>query len=415
MRKRMIKWMAVCAVLALGAAACASGDDDDASDGGSDGGSGCEVVFGANTQLSGDLQVFGLPSQVAIEAAERDINADGGVQVGDEQCDFRAVVVDNRSDPTVVASATQEVLDADPVAAQGPDINAPVAYEPWNEAGVITFTPAFDLQSQLQAGPDDSPLLFTPLPFFSELYRNQMAQVLAEAPDIARVAIIAPNSDVGQGAGASWEDAATANGVEVVSAEYFPVGTTDFASIVTTAGAQDPDVIIALQSPEEALAIMQEIATQEAAPYVMNDAISADFVRGQEQFADLTVIIPSFGPTFSPTVVIPDYDPEAIFGDETDPLTPAATVVIYYSARILADAVSEVGSTDDPSAIAEAMIGRSYDGPFGTCMMTDRHSLECETNLIIAHGDDVEVFRFAKPEDTTPSAAYLCDPDCAEV
>jgi ABC-type branched-subunit amino acid transport system substrate-binding protein len=360
------------------------------------------------------LQVFGLPSEVAIEAAERDVNADGGVEVDGEQCDFRAVVVDNRSDPTVVASATQEVLDADPVAAQGPDINAPVAFEPWNEAGVITFTPAFDLQSELQASPDDHPLLFTPLPFFLELYRNQMAQVLAEVPDIARVAIIAPNSDVGQGAGASWEDAASANGVEVVSAEYFPVGTTDFASIVTTAAAQNPDVIIALQSPDEALAIMQEIATQQAAPYVMNDAISADFVRGEEQFSELTVIIPSFGPTFSPTVVIPDYDPAAIFGDETDPLTPAATVVIYYSARILADAVSEVGSTDDTTAIAEAMVGRSYDGPFGTCTMTDRHSLECETNLIIAHGDDVEVFRFAKPEDTTPSAAYLCDPDCKE-
>src|SRR5262245_27575935 len=216
-----------CAASVIGLAACGGGGDDD------DSGSGGTVTYGANTELSGPLQIYGLPAVQGLEAAAEDINADGGIEAGDESFDAAVTAEDNRSDPSQIVSAARAVVDAGAIAALGPDLGAVPSYEVFNQNDVITLTPAFDLQAQLMEDPEGNPLLFSPTVFLAELYATNMQQVVAQYPDIESVAILSPNDEQGQGTAFAYEAAAKAEGLEVVGVETYPPNQTDFSSVLT--------------------------------------------------------------------------------------------------------------------------------------------------------------------------------------
>ena len=121
-----------------------------------------------------------------MELAADDINAAGGIEVGDTSSDLAIVKKDNRSDPSAIVSSARDVVDAGAIAALGPDLGGKPSYEVFKENDVITLTPAFDLQLQLLQDPAGNPLLFSPTVFLAELYEINMRQVIAAAPDIRR-------------------------------------------------------------------------------------------------------------------------------------------------------------------------------------------------------------------------------------
>lgn len=387
--------------LALGLVACGGGDTGESSDGGT-------VTFGANTQLSGALQVYGQPVKQGWEAAVEDINADGGIKAGDETFDAQSLVEDNRTDPSAVASATRAVVDGGAIAAISPDISARGAYEIWKQNDVITLTPAFDLQLELIEDPDAHPLLFSVTPFLAELFVTSLKQVTAEIPEIKRVAILAPSHEEGQGSAAAYADAAKQVGLTVVGNESYAANATDFTSVLTSFKRERPDLLIALQSAEEATAILQQAVQLDVAPYGLNDVMTPDQVLDAKGLDGMTVAIPNFSATFSPAATIPDYDPEVIFGNDAPAGNPGAAIDVYYATFLLKQAMEEAGTVTDAKAIAEALPGQSYDGPFGTCTMSERKELDCETILDVVEGDTVTVYRFPNPDSVEATETYTC-------
>src|SRR5690242_1852110 len=95
-RSRLTALIAMTSSVMLALAACGSGNGG--SDNGGNGGNGgqtnssgdCEVVFATNTELSGDYAIYGQPAADGLSAAAEDINAEGGVKVGDKSCKFVA-------------------------------------------------------------------------------------------------------------------------------------------------------------------------------------------------------------------------------------------------------------------------------------------------------------------------------------
>jgi branched-chain amino acid transport system substrate-binding protein len=390
------------AAMALGVAACGGGGDDD------DSGSGGTVTYGANTELSGPLQIYGLPAVQGLEAAAEDINADGGIEAGDESFDAAVTAEDNRSDPSQIVSAARGVVDAGAIAALGPDLGAIPSYEVFNQNDVMTFTPAFDLQAQLMEDPEGNPLLFSPTVFLAELYATNMKQVTAQYPDIKSVAILSPNDEQGQGTAFAYEAAAKAEGLEVLGLETYPPGQTDFSSVLTEFKQAQPDMLIAEQTGEQAQAILQQAVQLDVAPYALNDVATPDQIQEVPGIEKMTVFVSNFSPTFSPNATIPDYEPEVIFGDAPPEGNPGAAIQMYYSYFLLKQAMEEAGTTTDAAAIAEALPGQSYDGPFGTCTMTDRKENECETIIDVVEGDEITVLRFPDPNTVEPSETYRC-------
>jgi branched-chain amino acid transport system substrate-binding protein len=393
---------AACAASVIGIAACGGGDDGSSSSDGT-------VIIGANTQLSGPLQIYGLPAVQGLEAAAEDINSEGGVEAGDESFEIEVVAEDNGSDPSQIVSAARAVVDAGAVGALGPDLGAVPSYEVFRQNDVITFTPAFDLQLQLIEDPGGNPLLFSPTVFLAELFETNMKQLKAEVPEIKSVAILAPNDEQGQGSAAAYQQAAEAEGLRVVGNESFQPNATDFTSALTGFKQSNPDLLIALQSAEQATAILQQAAQLDVAPYGLNDVLTPDQVLNAQGVKEkMTVIIPNFSPTFSPSATIPDYDPEVILGDEEPAGSPGAVVDMYYAVFLLKQAMEEAGTVSDAQAIAEALPGQSYDGPFGTCTMSERRELDCETILDVVEGDTITVHRFPSPDTVQPSDTYVC-------
>jgi branched-chain amino acid transport system substrate-binding protein len=389
-----------CAASVLALAAC-GGDDDD---GGGDG----TVTFGANTELSGPLQIYGLPAEQGARLGAEDINADGGVSAGDQDYDVEVVTEDNRSDPSQIVSAARAVVDAGAIAALGPDLGALPSYQVFQQNDVITFTPAFDLQQELIDDPEANPLLFSPTVFLQELYTTNMKQVKSQFPEIKSVAILSPNDEQGQGTAQAYQFAAEAEGLRVLGNESYPVGATDFTSVLTEFEGMNPDLLIAEQTAEQATAILQQAAQLDVAPLALNDVMTPDQALKVPGVEKMTVILPSFAPTFSPLATIPDYNPEEIFDGDQPAGNPGAAVDMYYSVRLLAQAMEEAGTVTDSAAIAEALPGQSYDGPFGTCRMSDRRELECETLLQVVQNGEVTVYRFPNPDSVQPSNTYIC-------
>jgi ABC-type branched-subunit amino acid transport system substrate-binding protein len=321
---------------------------------------------------------------------------------------MKVVTEDNRSDPSQIVSAARGVVDAGAVAALGPDLGAVPSYQVFKQNDVITFTPAFDLQQELIDNPDANPLLFSPTYFLAELYTTNMKQLKALYPDIKSVAIMAPNDEQGQGTAAAYDAAAKAEGLEVVGNETYSLDTTDFNSILTSFKQKSPDLLIAEQTAEQATAILQQAAQLDVAPYALNDVMTPDEALKVPEAEKMTIVLPQFAPTFSPAATIPDYNPEEIFGKEQPAGNPGAAVDMYYAVRLLGQAMSDAGTVDDANAIADELPGQSYDGPFGTCTMTDRRELACETNVYVVANGDITAYRFPDADSVEPSDTYLC-------
>jgi branched-chain amino acid transport system substrate-binding protein len=395
-----------CVASVLTVAACGGGSDNGSS-------SGDTVVFGANTELSGSLQIYGKPAAQGMEAAAADINDGGGIKAGDKTYDMKVSVQDNRSDPSQIVSSARAVVDDGAIAALGPDLGAKPSYQVFKQNNVITFTPAFDLQLTLMQDPTGNPLLFSPTAFLAQLYTTNMKQLKSLYPQIKSVAILSPNDEQGQGTAAAYEAAAKAEGLDVVGVETYPVGNTDFTSVLTSFKQKHPDLLVAEQTSEQATAILQQAAQLGVAPYALNDVMTPDQALKVPGISKMTVVLPSFGPTFSPAATIPDYDPQAIFGDQQPAGAPGAAVQMYYTTYFLKQAIEQAGTATDASAIAKALPGQSYDGPFGTCTMSQQREVNCETLVQVVGNGNVKVYRFPSPDAVKPTATYLCqDGNC---
>lgn len=400
-RGRPVLLVAGC-LLALAIGACGGGEAGESSSGKK------EVLYGLADEQSGSLQVYGIPARVGVEAAADSINADGGISVGGEEYRAGVTIADNRSDPSAVASSTQKVIGAGAIAALGPAIAAPVSYNLMKNANLITFTADFGLETELEKNAAANPLLFSVTPFFGRLYSRNMKQVAARFPEIKTVAILSPANDEGKGAAEAYAYGATEAGMKVVAEKLYPEETTDFSSTLTSIKGDQPDLLIALQSTEQALTIMQQANQLSVTHYMLNDTVTPDQVLETSGLESAEVIIPNFSPTFSPEATIPAYDPEELFGDHAVPNTPGAAIDMWYSYRLLAQAIEEAGTSSDAKAIAEKLPGQSYDGPFGRCSMTEEHEMQCETLLETVSEGTVEVERYPRSDAVEPSEIYIC-------
>ena len=72
----------------------------------------CKVVFGMNTEISGAYQVYTGPAIQGLQTAADAINKSGGIKVGSKSCKFATAPFDNKSDPSQVFTASQQVTNA---------------------------------------------------------------------------------------------------------------------------------------------------------------------------------------------------------------------------------------------------------------------------------------------------------------
>lgn len=197
------------------------------------------VNIGAIFALTGEAAAWGLPGLTGMTILIDDINAAGGLQVGDERYLVNLIAYDDEHiSSKALMGATKLVLEDDIKLAVS--ICAPPA-----EAMAPFLTEHKVIHSPLEAVlvHPDYPYVMTG---FDYSFRTDLARNVycAQAhPEVERAAIISQKDAVGERmnawCAAGWESM----GVDVVYRELFAYETTDFAPIMSAMLATDPDVV----------------------------------------------------------------------------------------------------------------------------------------------------------------------------
>ncbi len=401
-RYRAFYVIAAAACLAMAATACGKGNSTAAGSSGK-----CTVVFGANTEVSGDMQTYGAPAAQGLEAAAKNINAAGGVKVGNKHCKFVAEIADNRSDPSDVYTATQQVVDAHAIAALGPDLNDDVAYAAYKKAGVIDFAVETDLAADLANHPKQYPLLVSMIPdSFSYQYSDMLRTIQAE-PSIKTVALIYPDDELGQSSDQLFVQILKRfPQLKLVANVSFPDGTSDYSTFLTKIRQAHPDLLLSGATSEDDPVIIQQAAGLGVAKYYESQVMTAQSVLALHGLGNTPVLLTTFAPTYSTAETLPGQHPSVIFGHGPVPLVPGAAIVLYYAAYIVKQAVTAAGSLN-PQAVFKHLVGQSYTGPFGTCAMV-KGFMDCSIPFITVVGKTVKVENYLTPDQAKPSATYIC-------
>jgi branched-chain amino acid transport system substrate-binding protein len=402
-------WLAVGGLLAL--AGCGASSSTSSTSGaaavGSAGASNCSVVFGTNTEVTGPFQAYGGPAVLGLNAAVKAINTAGGVKVGSKTCKFAAENADNKSQPSQVFTASQQVIDSKAVASLGPDFDDQVAYKAFNKAGIIDFVTGGQVADTLAADPTKTPLAVAMIPFQVLEHAAYLRQAVAYDPTIKRVAVLYPNDGGGQVIDQQVTEGAKQAGVDIVANVAFPDSTSNYSAFLTQIKAAHPDLLFAENTSQQSQAIIQQAVPLNVAKYYMSETATSDTMQATPGLANSTIFLPTFAPTYSKSEQLPGQQPQVIFGKANPPLVPGAAIVLYYAAWLVKQAVEKAGSTD-PQAVFAALKGQSYNGPFGTCTMTDKLFMQCETEFLIVKGKNVTVQTFATPYDAKPKETFSC-------
>jgi branched-chain amino acid transport system substrate-binding protein len=394
MTKRPIRLLAFLAALGLLAAACGSSDtsseaeagdsdeatgtsstsDDSATDSGSTGGS---IKLGASLPLTGSLGAFGPLIQAGYEKAVAEVNADGGLVVGDTTYEVELVVRDNMSDGNEAAAQARDLVVGEEVVGLLGAVTPPLTI-PISVVAEQNQTPLISSLTPIRAwlGGNEEGWNYSFDLFFDEL---QMTDLQYQAADLVdtnkKVALFTDLEEDGIVMGGLWADKAEPFGYEIVAHLEFPVGTTNFSTQVAEAADAGAEIVIAQIIPPDAIALLKEMKTQGYQPQVM-------FIEKGGNFGAFTAATEGIGEGvmaaswFAAGQGTPR---EQEFIDEFTPLAGGANsdlgavVMAYTASKVMLDAISDAGSleADDIVAAIEAI---DADYPAGPINFAEDHS-----------------------------------------
>ena len=71
--------------------------------------------IGVSDALTGGGAVYGLPQANAVNLAAKEINAAGGIKVGDDTYMLNVIAYDDKANPTEASNAVRKLIDRDGV------------------------------------------------------------------------------------------------------------------------------------------------------------------------------------------------------------------------------------------------------------------------------------------------------------
>ena len=223
-------WMALTAAFAL--AACKSGGADQ----------GPVIKIGSAAPLTGEIAHLGKDNENGARMAVDEINAAGGVKLGDKTYKLQLIGEDDKADPREGTLAAQKLVDEGVVAVVGH----------LNSGTSIPASRIYADANVVQVSPSATNPKYT-LQGFRTTYRvvandNQQGAVLADyAADemkAKKVAIVDDRTQYGQGLADVFEQVAKQKGVDVVDREFTTNKSTDFNAILTKIRSLHPDAVM---------------------------------------------------------------------------------------------------------------------------------------------------------------------------
>jgi branched-chain amino acid transport system substrate-binding protein len=200
------------------------------------------IKIGHVAPLTGGIAHLGKDNENGARLAVDEINAGGGLKVGDKTYNLELVAEDDKADPKEGTLAAQKLVDAGVVAVVG-HLNSGTtipASKIYSDASIVQISPSATNPKYTEQG-------------FKTAFRvvandNQQGAVLANyaAGELKAktIAIIDDRTAYGQGLADVVERVAKEKGLKVVAREFTTDKATDFNAILTKIRAAKPEVVM---------------------------------------------------------------------------------------------------------------------------------------------------------------------------
>jgi branched-chain amino acid transport system substrate-binding protein len=336
------------------------------------------VKIGVISPVTGPVALDGESFRNGAQLAVHQINAAGGA--GWTQLEL--VVEDGECKPNVSASAAQKLLVRDqvPVLLGAHCSPATAAVIPLAERQKVPFV------TGISSAPS---LTQTKHPFFFRLPPTEEMTAKAAVPfylsrlGFKSIAFLALNDEWGRQAAEVNAALLQANGVKVVSTDYFLPGESEFGAALTTIKAGAPDAIFVAANAREAIIIakkIEELGLKQQRLGVGAWPTNTFITRAGDAGAGWTVI----------SQYVPDIatDRNRQFVDayqQTYHAPPDKYAVSGFDAvTVIADAIRRAGKAD-ASAIAQALEKSDLDIVQGHVSFDEKH--QAYTNAVISENE----------------------------
>jgi ABC-type branched-subunit amino acid transport system substrate-binding protein len=298
----------------------------------------------------------------AMIIAGEDINAAGGV-LG---CQVEIVIGDTEGLPEKAKALMEKLITQDGVVAVGGGYHSSVgvASKDVAEARGIPVVYAETWNDTITGDKQKHIFRIAPL---SSWASSMIWKFALTVPDVKKVAILTENTDYGIPAAKETTDGLATGGVEAVTFSV-DIGTQDFAGIIQRIKAENPDMIITLATGEAAYNFTQQAADAGIGPQDLPFQTGQDALESGAYWRN----VPDGQNAFIQRIGVPENlfnEKGANFAKVYKERTGKSAVESYAmeaydSIAILAQAISEAGSTDG-SAIVDALENISHEGTLG--------------------------------------------------
>lgn len=359
MKKRFLAMVLAAAMMLTAMVGCGNANTQD--DGNANAGAtGDTIKIGGLAPLTGDVSVYGVAVDNGVKMAVEEINADGGV-LG-KQIEY--IVYDEKGDATEAVNAYNKLVQSDNVVAIVGDVTSKPTLAVAQQAAkdkIPLITASGTAENITQAGENIFRACFID-PFQGEL----MASYASKRLEKKTAAIIYNISDdYSKGLYEAFEAAAGDLGIEVVQVEGYGKGTVDFKAQLTNIKSKNPDVIfLPVYYQDVALIAVQAKELGIEAQFLGADGW--DGVIGQVDESNMDAVNGAyFCSQYSAQSDDPNLQAFLSKYKETYGMDASQFAVLGYDAmKMLAQAISEAGSTDS-AAITSAMAAIDFTGLTG--------------------------------------------------
>ena len=313
---------------------------------------GCELKIGSMGPMSGGAAQWGLAMDGAARMAAAEVNAEGGLKVGNQKCHVTVVPYDSKYTADG-AAAGSNALAAEAIHFVIGPVGSPEAtgIKPilarnqqiaWNASyAKDALATRYPLMFHISPGPGG--------------WADAVIKEALKHWTIKSVALVAPNDQGGTDIVSVDEVAYKDNGIKT-SSEYYQRGTTNFAPIITRLLAANPDAVDTASSPpgDAGVIVKQLRLAGFKGPIGRNGGPGTEEILRVSGGMD---VLKDFywynGAADTPQTHAIDADYKKLVGK--DQTYGSSLWVDLPAARMTLQAISAAGTIDDAQKVAEAL------------------------------------------------------------
>ena len=314
------------------------------------------VKIGSIMDLTGELAEYGAPMGDAVELAADHFNEAGGVLGGAE---IEVVAEDGGTSDVIAVDAARKLVTVDNVSAVVGPLASGITIAVANAVTVPNQVPQISSSATAPSITvlEDNDFLFRTAP--SDAFQGVILAELATSLGYQSAGVLFINNAYGQGLADNFEAAFTAMGGSVTKVAH-ESDQPSYASEISRATADDPDVIVAVSYPVSAGVYVREAIESGAADtFLFVDGTKSEDLVAAVGAASLEGMYGTAPEAVESAATMQfDNDYGAAYGNNTQPFIRET-----YDATVILGLAIEAAGSSDPVAIRDAM--RDVAGPPG--------------------------------------------------